>query len=220
MFAPPPSAAEAACDFTWVGGTSGTGNWFDGANWSDADPGPNLPDAADDVCITAPGTYTVTIDDTDAGAKALTLGDGDAANGTVKLEIAALTSNSSPQDASLSLNADSTVASDAELEMTRIGGSNLGRTELLSGTDVTLDNFGVFHNTFDNFHPRAAVNLVNHPPGSVLIESDLAINGATWENNGTFEISDNSWVTLTGGFDQAGGSLLVGNHAQLGERFV
>ena len=215
IFAPPPAAAEAACDFTWIGGT---GDWFDGANWSDADPGPNLPNAADDVCITAPGTYTVTIDDTDAGAKALTLGDGDAANGTVKLEIAASTNNSSPQDASLSLNADSTVASDAELEMTSTP-SNTGLAELLSGTNVTLDNFGVFQNgdftSFSNSGARAEVDLINHPAGVVLIDTDLiADSGATWENNGTFEINDRT-LSVGGIFDQAGGSLLVGGDAAL-----
>ncbi len=49
-----PAAAAATCTDSWVGSD---GDWFVASNWSTgAVPGPN-----DAVCITAPGTYTVSV---------------------------------------------------------------------------------------------------------------------------------------------------------------
>ena len=60
------------------------------------------------------------------------------------------------------------------------------------------------------------MNLVNHPAGVVLIDSDLiADNGASWKNNGEFEIFERRTLSVGGGFDQVGGSLKIDDDAEL-----
>jgi hypothetical protein len=60
------TAAAQACDKTWVGGA---GNWNEAGRWSPS----GEPDSSQSACITAAGTYTVSIT-TDAVAKTLTVG--------------------------------------------------------------------------------------------------------------------------------------------------
>jgi hypothetical protein len=60
------TAAAQACTKTWVGGS---GNWNEPARWSPS----GEPESSQSACITAAGTYTVTIT-TDAVAKTLTVG--------------------------------------------------------------------------------------------------------------------------------------------------
>jgi hypothetical protein len=48
-----PTASAASCSDSWIGGS---GNWSDTSHWSTG----QLPSNLDSVCITAPGTYTVT----------------------------------------------------------------------------------------------------------------------------------------------------------------
>src|SRR5689334_17829889 len=119
----PNRAAAATCDTTWVGSSSGA--WLDNANWADgdADPNNNVPGAADNVCITNPGTYTVTLIDntvfSSGSAKSITVGDGDTDNGTVTLSIAASTDAGNARNATLnSLSEESTIATDGVLELT------------------------------------------------------------------------------------------------------
>jgi fibronectin-binding autotransporter adhesin len=67
MIASAPPAAAAGCD-TWT--NSSGGSWDDGSNWSDSAP----PSGTTNACITAPGTYTVTISNETISAGALTVG--------------------------------------------------------------------------------------------------------------------------------------------------
>ena len=63
----PARAAGAGCDKTWAAAVDG--NWTDGSKWSPA----GVPGSGDHVCITAPGSYTVsetgttTVDQLDVG---------------------------------------------------------------------------------------------------------------------------------------------------------
>jgi hypothetical protein len=63
-------ASAAGCSDSWTN-TAG-GSWFVGGNWSTGAP----PTAGEEACITAAGTYTVTLDELDAtvSAHALTIG--------------------------------------------------------------------------------------------------------------------------------------------------
>lgn len=75
-----PAAAHASgCTDSWTN-TAG-GSWFTGGNWSKNAP----PSSEEEACITAPGTYTVTMFGTSAvSVHSLTIG---AASGTQTLSI-------------------------------------------------------------------------------------------------------------------------------------
>jgi hypothetical protein len=61
------AAAAQACEKTWVGGSGG---WGEEGAWSPS----GVPDNQQSVCITAPGTYTVTLPPNGGQAKTLTVG--------------------------------------------------------------------------------------------------------------------------------------------------
>jgi hypothetical protein len=77
----PGAASAAGCTKTWV---AGVGYWGVASNWSPA----GVPTAGDSVCITNPGTYTVTMAPADSGSVAsLTLGAPTPGGGTQTLSI-------------------------------------------------------------------------------------------------------------------------------------
>ena len=77
----PGAASAATCTKTWI---AGVGSWGVASNWSPA----GVPTSSDSVCITNPGTYTVTMAPTDSGAVAsLTLGAPTAGGGTQTLSV-------------------------------------------------------------------------------------------------------------------------------------
>jgi hypothetical protein len=77
----PGAASAATCTKTW---NTGVGDWGVAANWTPS----GVPTSSDNVCITNPGTYTVTMAPTDSGAVAsLTLGAPTAGDGTQTLSV-------------------------------------------------------------------------------------------------------------------------------------
>jgi hypothetical protein len=171
--------AVPTCDTSWLGGD---GLWSDAAKWSGGIPSDS--DAArDQVCITANGTYTVTVKGNRSAAE-LTLGGG---TGVQTLQIE-----------------DDNVQGGAELRLTNQGGMsaegirsngvvNLVRTQASSYTSFqitggTLVNDGTIHSTAGADYRSFGGNLIND--GTVIAESSTLSNGAgsTWVNNGTIDI--------------------------------
>ena len=60
--------AAQTCTVTWSSATSGS--WHDDARWTPA----RVPNASDTACITAPGTYTVSLTSASATAQNLVIG--------------------------------------------------------------------------------------------------------------------------------------------------
>ena len=199
----PSRAAAATCDTTWAGSSSGS--WFDNANWidGDADPNNNVPGAADNVCITNPGSYTVTIVDntvfSTGSAKSITVGDGDTDNGTVTLSISASTSGGgNPQAGTLnSLSEESTIATDGVLELTGVGG-NPGQALIQSS--AAINNSGVVRSSVGGGGERLFGVVLNNLAGGIV---DIAYNATqgfttTWTNSGTFNVANGATFTYTG----------------------
>ena len=59
LSAPEAGAQPPTCTISW-NNTSG-GNWNTAADWTVSGGGNRVPTSTDDVCITLPGTYTVTL---------------------------------------------------------------------------------------------------------------------------------------------------------------
>src|SRR3954451_17647068 len=70
----PAAAYASACTAAWIGPPGATdlsGVWAAAANWSTG----TVPTSVDDVCLSAPGSYTVTVT-ADTAVHSLTVGDG------------------------------------------------------------------------------------------------------------------------------------------------
>ncbi|MFN8113449.1 MAG: hypothetical protein U0R51_09620 [Solirubrobacterales bacterium] len=210
-------AAAATCDNTWAGGSSG--HWLVSANWidGDADPNNNVPGLDDNVCITQPGTYTVTIVDNGVfgggSAKSITVGDGDTGNGTVTLAIASSTGNSNQAlNGSLNgLSEPSSIATDGVLEMTSVG-SNPGQAELFSSS--TINNAGVVRSSAGTGGGRLTnIELNNLASGTLDVDYDLTQGFTrTWTNNGSIDVANGAQFRFTGNgggptFNQSGGTI-------------
>ncbi len=179
------AAQAAGCSYTWTG-AGGDGSWGNPANWTPAGvPGTDANHATESVCITAPGTYTVTLvpfADNGTGYPAgvqigsLTLGGG--ASGTQTLEIEGEASvdrnNETTNDVDLDLAAGtSQIASSGELILdgTALGTGAAGNGPDGAGAWLTEENT-----------PANPVSVVN--AGTILSESDTSSlpTGQQWEN--------------------------------------
>src|SRR5579872_754347 len=97
-----PAVASAACSDSWKSATSGS--WSTPSDWSTG----SVPTSADNVCIAAAGTYTVTVPGITAQANSLTLG---ASTGTQTLDV----QGAAGGNGILSLAANSSVLSKGQL---------------------------------------------------------------------------------------------------------
>jgi hypothetical protein len=137
------AAAAQACTETWTG-DAGDGSWNSANNWSPA----QVPGNTDAVCITAAGTYTVTLPASGANIASLTLG---GSSGTQTLDVAGQDYSSGGEiynSTTLVLNTASTIGSNGELilDATSGGYEPVGSGNQAGGSAVldtdTLTNSG------------------------------------------------------------------------------
>ena len=181
-----PSASAATVQ--WIN-TAG-GNWSVGANWSSG----SVPTSADDVVITADGTYTVTLN-VAATVNTLTLG---AASGTQTLAISSTT---------LALNGASSIAANGTLALS-------GGTLTLA---APLTNAGTFNwsggtiNGAGGLTNNAAFNLTGAGT-RYWYQSTLTNNGTVTSGGGYLYLYTSPVISNTGTWSmQADGGYYVGS---------
>jgi hypothetical protein len=206
------SAAQAAsCTDTWYGpgggpGSGQTGDWGTATNWSSD----VVPGTGDNVCITAPGTYTVTLtsEDTNGGptVNSLTLGAGSGAQ-TQELDVLGQDFYNGSHEATpftaLTLTSASTVTSTGELviEATDTGVSNgggpVGGSAQLIASSLT--NAGLMVSEFDGgpntYNPQLQGVLTNTATGTI----DVASGTLDPTGNNEFELTNDGTMTVASG---------------------
>ncbi len=223
----PVVAGASACTDTWYGQggsatTAKSGLWGTPGNWSNG-----VPTTSDSVCITVPGTYTVTVGYyqttgnvispvTVSQAGSLTLG---AASGTQTLDVSGQSGqNSSDETVNLialdvsgtaTINPTGTLILDATgiaNNLTPAGGGAMleGGTFTNSGTIVSQVEDSSYSNSID------VSNLTNEASGSVQINSGALTESQTgsypWQatNDGSITIASSASLTQTTGFASTG----------------
>lgn len=224
----PAVASAAACTDTWYGPggsatTATSGTWGTPGNWSNG----AVPTTSDAVCITVPGTYTVTVGYyqttgnvispvTVSEAGSLTLG---AASGTQTLDVSGQSGqNSSDETVNLialdvsgtaTINPTGTLVLDATSAgngLTPAGGGAMleGGTFNNSGTIVSQVEDSSYSNSID------VSNLTNEASGNVQINSGALTESQTgsypWQatNDGSLTIASSASLTQTTGFASTG----------------
>ena len=188
--APAHLAAAQVCTDTWKNATSGM--WSLATNWSTG----VVPTSSTNVCITAAGTYTVTLTGI-TSANTLTLG---GSSGTQTVDVQGNTSGS----AVFTLTSNgSTIASHGVLALDSQSVTGAGYTEIdSSGSNVWLKNNGTFETLDATDQPDyIGVNLTN--------DGTVSIAGASTQENTDVAILNNDSFTVasTGNlFDQGTGT--------------
>ena len=197
----PGLAGAAGCTISWNGGS---GSWNVASGWtSAATGGPALPNKSDDVCITAAGTYTVSL----FGAvtvKSLTLGAG-ANSGTQTLWV---NSPAGVPAAALTFVANSTVAVGGELELSGGAGGNTATLAGLAGASLTNDGQLLLAALAKGGEDLLRANVVNAAKATTEISTSNATQdqATTTTNDGTFTVDAGAALNLT----NASGSFVNG----------
>ncbi len=170
------AAAPAACD-TWTNSSGGA--WDTGSNWSDNAP----PTGSTAACITAPGSYTVTIGNETITAGALTVGGsgstptlsiGNSGSGTANITFASVSNSGTIESGfggslTVSGNFTNTSAGTLEVPSTGFGGTTLNV--------VSLDNQGALdvNATSTYVLPTSASTLLNDTTGTISVASSTTL---------------------------------------------
>ncbi len=164
------AAAAQACTKTWG---SGSGNWSEAKAWSPE----GVPTNTDDVCITAPGTYTVTLPAEGGEAKSLTLG---SSSGTQTIDVvgASFIYKGETQHVtqlfveSATINSTGKIVLDATAGGTHTGGEEGGAGAYL--TADTVENYGQIETQVEDSKMAdyfKVSNLTTQSTGSVQVIS-------------------------------------------------
>jgi fibronectin-binding autotransporter adhesin len=180
-----PSAAHAqSCQDSWTN-TAG-GSWFEGSNWSNKAP----PTSTEEACITANGTYTVTL--TSGGSvtvKSLTLG---GESGTQSLVLGNATNQTLDFDATAAL----AVGAHGALTLTDGVGQNGQNVTVESGS--TISNSGTITTETDQGGGRILKpGLANK--GTLAINANTTFNAskATLTNEGAVTLANEKQLALS-----------------------
>ncbi len=176
MVASAPPAAAQSCD-TWLNMSGGA--WDTGSNWSDNAP----PGSSEDACITAPGSYTVTIGNETISAGALTVGGsgstptlsiGNSGSGEPDITFTSVSNSGTIESGfggSLTVSGNFTNSSGAMLNVPNTG---FGGTALDVGS---LDNQGSFEVDATSTYslPTSASTLLNDSTGTISVASGTSL---------------------------------------------
>ncbi len=182
----PTSAHASGCTDSWTNAAGG--EWSTGSNWSKGAP----PSAEDEACITAAGTYTVTMTQTNTtgsvSVQSLTVG---ASSGTQTLTVGS----------SCSLNA--TLATTGGISngthgvITLTNGDGCGESVTVTGP---ISNSGKLFSEPANGGSRTLQgNLTNK--GTFTVNTNTAYDGASTllSNQGTLKVAEGKQLAVTGG---------------------
>ncbi len=186
----PAAVATPVCSVSWTG-AGGDGDWNTASNWSTS----AVPVAADDVCITADGTYTVTLDPGLTAIHSLTLG------GSTGVQTLAVQANN-PNDgfdhsATLRLTAGGAIGAAGELALTSTGlAADQAAVDVAGGT---LTNAGVLESDQGVGGARAISGNVQNA-GTINLDAPLTWGGArsgTLTNQGTLVVTGSGALTIS-----------------------
>ncbi len=205
--ASPQPARAAACDTSWIGGS---GDWNAAGNWSNGLPGVNGPN----VCITAAGTYTVSIkaipgnfNYSIANAPNLILG------GPSGQQTLALTGTFTDQTASASLSVGTgSVGANGRILLTSDDPNGVAGASVCLGNGLTND--GTFRVDPGTGGGRTILGILDNR-GTMDVNHDVTVpgfhscgsNGLI--NSGTIDIAAGANLTDAERFTQTGGTTAV-----------
>ncbi len=191
-----PSAAHASgCSDTWLNAKGG--NWSEGANWSTKAP----PTSEEEACITEPGTYTVTLNQSTASVKALTVG---GSSGAQSLDVESTCSLNE------TLTTSAGLAIEARGQLTMANGDSCANSVTLAGG--TLTNDGTLTAEKDAGGSRTITsNVINN--GTFQVNTATSFNGTktTLTNDGPIDVATSVALTVASGdgLDNASGGQIV-----------
>lgn len=216
------AASAAACSETWIGpdGTTSngvSGSWEQATNWTPT----GIPAGNDTVCITAPGTYTVTLAPTGLPAvdgdtvSSLTLG---AASGTQTLDVSGQSGLSSSvetvNETSLDLTTGGTINPTGTLILDATAGGTptpVGGGAMLLGGTITNSGKIVSQVEDSNYSNSFYVsNLTNDASGSLQVSSGALTQTQSssypWQatNDGSMTIAAGASLSMTTGLGSTG----------------
>jgi hypothetical protein len=176
MIATAPPAAASTCD-TWTNSSGGA--WDDGTNWSNNAP----PTGSTNACITAPGSYTVTIGNETIAAKGLTVGAsgstptlsiGDSGSGEPNVTFASVANLGTIQSGFGGSLTVTGAFSNTSAGMLQVPNTGFGGTTLSVGA---LDNQGTFEvdATSSYVLPTSSSSLLNDSTGTITVASGTAL---------------------------------------------
>ena len=206
----PASPAHAVvCTKTW--GLTTSSAWNTAGNWTPV----GVPSASDDVCISGATTYTVSVTDTTAVAKSITVG-GTAGNQTL-----AIAANCSFH-AALSLSNSSTITSRGRLTLDSTACSNNATVSAPAGQK--LINAGIITAAATSGGARTLAIDIQQNAGSAL-NVNLPTSSAgtfTFTNAGSINIATGAVLNWQGGsFSNNGGTIAgVGNLQMTGGTYT
>jgi hypothetical protein len=199
----PTSAHASECGNSWTN-TAG-GSWFTAGNWSKG----TVPTAEEDVCITAEGTYTVTMTQTSATVTVASLTIG-GTSGTQTLAVGS----------SCSLNAILTtttgIANGAHGAITLTNGDGCGDGVTLAGP---VSNAGAISSEPANGGARAIQGSLTNT-GTLTINTNTSYNGASavLSNQGTIALAEGKQLSVSGSgsaANEVGGSITAAGNGDL-----
>src|SRR4051812_42043994 len=198
----PATARASGCTAAWVGpqgGTDRSGAWDTASNWSTG----AVPTSDDDVCLSAPGAYTVGLT-ADASVHSVTVGDGGNAP-VLALENHAM-------GLTLALGADSTVARGATLQL--YTDSQYSADVVTVAPGATLTNAGTLEvrdsgnaevgGGFDNEgtvvvggrrFPSLGVATLNLTGPLANLDAGT-LTGGVWDNHGSVRLPTDAAITV------------------------
>jgi hypothetical protein len=219
------AAAAQACTETWTG-NAGDGSWNTANNWSPA----QVPQTTDSVCITAAGTYTVTLpaggaDFAGADIASLTLG-ASSGTGTQTLDVVGQDYYHAGEifpGTTLTLNDSSTITSSGELILDSTSGGYPPGSNPAGGyaalNAATLTNSGkiVTQSEDPSWPTYFAGSLTEEPSASLDVNSGTftmpSPNGGGYgssygysvTNGGSMDIASGAGFAFTTGYGGSGG---------------
>ena len=188
-----------SCTDSWK--TAASGPWNTPGNWTTG----AVPTSTDNACITAPGTYTVSLIGS-GSAGTLTLG---GTSGAQTLDVLGTPGNNSSLTLSTATGSDIGTHGIFELDNTQSSG---GTTGLEGGSGITLVNDGIFEVVNDSSNTNyIETNLTNDSSGKVSIAAadTRQDSGTLTANAGSFTVAatGNLAVSSLSKFTQSAGTL-------------
>jgi hypothetical protein len=183
------AASAAACDTSWKSAASGS--WATAGNWTNG-----VPTAMTNACITAAGSYTVTVNAA-APAESLTLGSSSGSSGpTLDLIPGAST------DATLTLGDDSVIEQTGTLVLD--AGSSGKYTELTGPIGAILTNDGTVDAQVEGGSGLNYLELPFTNDGTLTVHSGelRQDEDTTTSNDGAVTVASGAQYNMTTGSDQ------------------
>jgi hypothetical protein len=192
----PASAHASGCTDSWTNAEGGS--WYTGSNWSNNAP----PTSEEEACITANGTYTVTMtqESGTVSVKSLTVG---GTSGTQTLVVGSSCS------VNAILSTTEGISNGAQGAITMTNGDGCGDGVTLSGPIV---NAGTITSEPGKGGARSLQGSLTNK-GTLAIDASTAYNGtsAALDNEGTLDLAEGTQLTVSGknSFTNGAGGAIV-----------